>query len=64
MRKKNHFQSTLSAAFVITIIAGIAGLGFYRSVSAQTDELKAVADLLMLEAVAVEKGDLTALDKI
>jgi ketosteroid isomerase-like protein len=64
MKKKNHFQKTLSAAFVVAIIVGIAGLAFYQSVSAQTDEVKAVADLLMLEAVAVEKGDLAALDKI
>jgi ketosteroid isomerase-like protein len=64
MRKKDHFQKTLSAAFVIAIIVGVAGLAFSQSVSAQTDEVKAVADLLMLEAVAVEKGDLTALDKI
>ena len=64
MRKKNHFQKTLSAGFVIAIIVGVAGFAFYQSVSAQTDEVKAVADLLMLEAVAVEKGDLAALDKI
>ena len=64
MRKKNHFQKTLGAAVVITIIASVAGLGFYRTVSAQTDERKAVADLLMLEATAIEKGDLAALDGI
>jgi ketosteroid isomerase-like protein len=64
MKKRNQFRQTLSAAFVIAIIVGVAGLAFYQNVSAQTDEVKAVADLLMLEAVAVEKGDLTALDRI
>lgn len=63
MRKQNHFQRA-ARALVITIVVGMVSLAVYRSVLAQTDEVKAVSDLLMLEAVAVEKGDLAALDKI
>ncbi len=42
----------------------IVGLSFYTNVSAQTNEVKAVTDVLTKEAQAVEKGDLAALDKI
>lgn len=64
MRKKDHFQTAIGSALVIAIIVGVAGLASYQSATAQTDEVKVVADLLMLEAAAVEKGDLTALDRI
>ncbi len=46
------------------IVLIIIGLNFYDNVSAQTDEVKAVTDVLTREAAAVEKGDLAALDKI
>ena len=64
MTNRKHYQTVAKGALIFTIFFAIAGLSFYRSVSAQTDEVKAVTDLLTLEAVAVEKGDLTALDKL
>ena len=51
-------------AMVLAIVAAVAGFNFYGSVSAQTDEVKAVTDVLTREAVAVERGDMAALDKI
>lgn len=60
MNKKIIF---VFAAFVVTV-AGVFGLNFYANVSAQTDDVKAVTDVLTREAQAVEKGDLAALDKI
>ena len=53
-----------AAALALAVFAAIAGFNFYANVSAQTAEEKAVRDLLMREAAAVEKGDLAALDKI
>lgn len=54
--------SIFAAAFVV--VAVIVGFNFYGDVSAQTNEVKAVTDVLTKEAQAVEKGDLVALDKI
>ena len=51
-------------ALALVIGAGAIGMNSNESVSAQTDEVKAVTDVLTLEAAAVEKGDLAALDKI
>lgn len=45
-------------------VAAIIGFNFYGDVSAQSNEIKAVTDVLTSEAQAVEKGDLAALDKI
>lgn len=59
---------TKKIIFVITLFAfvgaGVLGLNRLSNVSAQTDEVKAVTDLLTQEASAIEKGDLAALDKI
>jgi ketosteroid isomerase-like protein len=63
MRKKINFRAFSVSALVLAI-AAIAGFNFYAGVSAQTDEVKAVTDVLTREAAAVEKGDLAALDKI
>ncbi len=63
MMIKKMNSGKLFAALVLAI-AAVAGLNFYQSVSAQTDEVKAVTDVLTREAQAVEKGDLAALDKI
>ena len=60
MTKKIIFVLTLFAF----VSAGVLGLNRLSNVSAQTSEVKAVTDLLTQEAVAVEKGDLAALDKI
>ncbi len=46
------------------LVAAIGGFNFYAQVSAQSNEVKAVTDVLTSEAQAVEKGDLAALDKI
>jgi ketosteroid isomerase-like protein len=54
--------SIVALAFVIATT--IIGFNFYDGVSAQTNEVKAVTDVLTREAQAVEKGDLAALDKI
>ena len=58
--RKNIFIAATISAVILTIIA----LNFYANVSAQTDEARAVREVLTLEAEAVEKGDLAALDKI
>jgi ketosteroid isomerase-like protein len=63
MRKKINFRAFSVSALVLAI-AAIVGFNFYASVSAQTNEVKAVTDVLTREAAAVEKGDLAALDKI
>ncbi len=63
MKKKISLKG-FSIAALILAIAAIVGFNFYASVSAQTDEVKAVTDVLTREAAAVEKGDLAALDKI
>ena len=49
---------------VFAVVAAIVGFNFDGDVSAQTNEVKAVTDVLTKEAQAVEKGDLAALDKI
>ena len=49
---------------LILAVAAVVGFNFYGNVSAQTDEVKAVTNVLTREAAAVEKGDLAALDKI
>lgn len=51
-------------AFAFVIAATIIGFNIYDGVSAQSNEVKAVTDVLTREAQAVEKGDLAALDKI
>jgi ketosteroid isomerase-like protein len=60
MNKKIIF---VFAAFAVAV-AGVFGLNFHANVSAQTDDVKAVTDVLTREAQAVEKGDIAALDKI
>ncbi|MDQ3750918.1 MAG: nuclear transport factor 2 family protein [Acidobacteriota bacterium] len=62
MIKKMNSGKLLVA--LVLAIAAVVGFNFYSGVSAQTDEVKAVTDVLTKEAVAVEKGDLAALDKI
>lgn len=54
--------SIIALAFVIA--ATIIGFNFYEVVSAQSNEAKAVTDVLTKEAQAVENGDLAALDKL
>ncbi len=51
---------------ICALVLGAGVFGIYSGglVSAQTDEVKAVTDVMMREAVAVELGDLAALDKI
>jgi len=60
--KTINFRRLLIGALVLG--AGVFGIFSGILVSAQTDEVKAVTDVMMREAVAVEQGDLAALDKI
>ncbi|QQS33539.1 MAG: nuclear transport factor 2 family protein [Acidobacteriota bacterium] len=55
MTKRLFFTAALSAV--------VMAFGFSEAL-AQTDEVRAVTDVMLREAVAVEKGDLAALDKI
>ena len=61
---KKIYAGKLSAALVLAVVAAVIGFNFYTTVSAQTDGVKAVTDVLTREAQAVEKGDMAALDKI
>ena len=51
-------------AVVCLFAAATIAFNYYEVVSAQTNEIKAVTDVLTREAQAVEKGDLAALDKL
>lgn len=63
---KKHISGKISiiALAMMATAAAVIGFNFYGHVSAQTDEVKAVTDVLNKEAQAVEKGDLAALDKL
>jgi len=61
MNKKTILVFGLIFLFLAT---GFVAVSFNSPVSGQTDEVKAVTDVLTREAAAVEKGDLAALDKI
>ncbi len=61
---KKRISGKFYAVALILAVAAVAGFNFYGNVSAQTDEVKAVTNVLTREAAAVEKGDLAALDKI
>ena len=63
MTRKN-FNRLLMAALAVVIGSGAVAFSLNESVSAQTDEVKAVTDVMTREALAVEQGDLAALDKI
>ncbi len=52
------------ANLVFSMAVVVSGLIFSTNASAQTSEIKAVTDVLTQDAIAVEKGDLAALDKI
>ena len=64
MIKKNKFRELSVVALILVVVAAVVGFNFYGNVSAQTNEVKAVTDVLTREAQAVEKGDLAALDKL
>ena len=59
---KLNFKGIVGVALAISI--AFVGFSVNESISAQTDEVKSVTDVMAREAVAVEKGDLAALDKI
>lgn len=61
---KMNVNRRLIAAIAIVVGAGSIAFSLGDNVSAQTDEVKAVTNVLTSEAVAVEKGDMAALDKI
>ncbi len=60
MTRKSHITRLLVRAGILMLGIGITGF----SVSAQAEEVKAVTDVLTREAVAVENGDLAALDQL
>ncbi len=64
MRKTKKLTSLSGAATIFVGALLMVGIGFYTGVSAQTNDVKAVIDVMVQEAQAVEKGDLAALDKI
>jgi len=51
-------------ATTASVIVLILGSSFFSPVSAQTNDIKVVTDVLNREAAAVEKGDLATLDKL
>ena len=57
-------RSHLAAAWLLNAAFAITVLSFATTVFAQTGDEKSVMDVLTREAVAVEKGDMAALDKI
>lgn len=59
---KLNFKGIVGVALAISI--AFVGFSVNESISAQTDEVKTVTDVMTREAAAVEKGDLAALDKI
>ena len=61
---KMNINRLLLATLAVVVGAGVIAFSLNESVTAQTDEVNAVTDVLTREAVAVEKGDLAALDKI
>ena len=64
MIKKIILGKISVVVLALAVVVAIVGFNFYEGVSAQSNEVKAVTDVLTREAQAVEKGDLTALDKI
>ena len=61
---RKDFNKLLMAALAVLIGAGAIAFSLNETVSAQTDEVKAVTDVMTREALAIEQGDLAALDKI
>jgi len=61
---RKDFNRLLMAALAVVIGAGAIAFSLNETVSAQTDEVKAVTDVMTREALAIEQGDLAALDKI
>ena len=64
MIKKIILGQISVVVLALAVVVAIVGFNFYEGVSAQSNEVKAVTDVLTREAQAVEKGDLAALDKI
>lgn len=61
---RTNCNRLLMGALAVVIGSGAVAISLNESVSAQTDEVKAVTDVMTREALAVEQGDLAALDKI
>lgn len=59
-----RIKRLLMAAIAVAVGAGAIAFSPDENVSAQTDEVRAVTDVLTREAAAVEKGDMAALDTI
>ena len=57
-------KNKLFIALSLYVAVGVVGLFWVSDVSAQTADEKAVTNVLMQQAAAVEKGDLTILEKL
>lgn len=64
MIKEMNIGKYFVPALALFIAVMLSGFSFSGSTFAQTNDEKAVTDVLMREAAAVEKGDLAALDKL
>ena len=64
MVRKLNIGKYFAAVLALSIAVLLYGFNVSADVFAQTNEVKAVTDVLTLEAAAVEKGDLAALDKL
>lgn len=64
MKSKQGLGRWWIAALSVMVLVIVVGIGVSRNAYAQTDEVKAVTEVLTQEAAAVEKGDLPALDKL
>ena len=54
----------LTILIFATVGVAVLGMNLFSNVFAQSNEIKAVTEVLTQEAQAVEKGDLAALDKL
>lgn len=64
MKMNISINRLLIAAISVVVGAGAIGFTFSERIQAHDDDVKLVTDVLTREAIAVEKGDMAALDKI
>lgn len=64
MIKRINIGKNCATSLALSAATIVVGLSLNASVSGQTNDVKAVTDVLIQEAAAIEKGDLAALDQI
>lgn len=62
--KRMKIERNFAAALLSAVCAIVVAISLNGTALAQASELKAVTDVLTQEAAAVERGDLTVLDKL